>query len=386
MELLATIVSSLTSESEEVRPSSIESIVLSNLDVSDLFTRYHFPKLRNLHLSGRFRISSWDHLKSTTTALTSLSLGPADSLPTSPSAIPTTSQIFSLLTSNPNLRSLTLRSLLIEDDGGYDPRLQVPLRHLEHVSLTGTPRHVFPILHRLEFPERMDYGEITLYACTPQGVLEAIGPYIQDYLRRDPRFRDRLGIFISSTSGCIFLHASVVGVGCYGSNRLPQHGLPYARFKAVLSQQISHHAGTRLCTDILALLSQESLVSLETNLSIMKEIVVAMPNLEALYLDSPVVPDGLLLPNGLNTHEKLFPSLRRLYLEDAEAVNDDWEPLVTYLAHQTSGNQAVSLDLFGEGVHVCPEVIERIEGLVEELVYVPDPYQECPFDRCPLAE
>ena len=388
MKLLTAIVSSLIPEGENVRPSSIESIVLSDVDVSDLFARHRFPKLCNIRLSGRFRISSWDHLKSTTTALTSLSLGPADTFPTSLPAIPTTSQILSLLASNPNLQSLTLSALPINDDDGGGPRPQVPLHHLEYILLSGTFHHVFPILHQLEFPERMDYGEIALHDCTPQGILEAIGPYIRDYLRRDPRFRDRLGMFVSSTSNCISLHASVVGVGRHHPNRLPHHGPPYARFRAMIFHPIPYHEATRLCTDVLALLPRGSLVSLETDLSVTEEIVVAMPNLEALYLITPVVPGGFLLPdpNGPNAHKKLLPSLRWLCMEDAEAAFDDWEPLVTYLAHQTSGNQAVLLDLFGDGVHVCPEVIERIEGLVEELVYVPDPYQECPFDRCPLAE
>ena len=101
-----------------------------------------------------------------------------------------------------------------------------------------------------------------------------------------------------------------------------------------------------------------------------------------------MVSDRFLLPDpkGSNAHKKLLPSLRRLYLKDAKAVDDNWYPLITYLTHQTSGNQAVSLESFGEGVHVCPEVIERIEGLVEELVYEPDPDSRCPFDKCSWAE
>jgi len=181
-ELLAAIISSLIPEGEGVRPSSIESIVLSDMgtDVSDFFARHRFPKLRNLHLLGDFGISSWDHLKSATTALTNISL----STPVPPSAIPTVSQIFSLLTLNPNLRSLKLSVSSINDDSGDGPRLQVPLHHLEHISLSGSFHRVFPILHRLELPKGVDYGGITLHDCTPQGVLEVIGPYIQDYLRR----------------------------------------------------------------------------------------------------------------------------------------------------------------------------------------------------------
>ena len=380
---LTPIVSSLIPEGEDVRSSSIESIVLGRVDASDLFTRYRFPKLRNLHLSGHFRISSWDHLKSTTTALTSLSLGPADTLSPSPSAIPTTSQILSLLTSNPNLRSLMLNSLFIDDDSEYDPMLQVPLRHLEWISLMGSFHDVFPILRRLEFPERMNYGEITLHDCTPQEVREEIGPYIRDYFRRDPRFRDRLEVLLESDIHYILISASVVEVRHHSPDRQLQGGPPRGRFGVGLSQIMSSDVRKKLSIDILALLPQENIIDFHTNLPVTEEVIVGMPNLEALHLTHPVAP-GFLLPdpNGPNAHKKLLPSLRRLYLEDAEAVDDDWDPLVTYLTHQTSGDQAVSLELFGHRVHVCSEVIEQIEGLVEELIYEPDPNQECPFDKC----
>jgi len=290
-----------------------------------------------------------------------------------------------LLASNPNLRSLTLSALPIDDDGGGNPRLQLPLHHLEHISLSGTFHHVFPIIHRLELPEGVDSGEITLHDCTPQGVLEVIGPYIRDYLRRDPRFRDSLGMFVSSTSNCISFHASVAGVGCCGPNQLPQHGPPCGTFRAVLSQPILRHVAKILCTDVLALLPQESIVGFETDLSVTEEVVVAMPNLKVLHLVSPVVSDRFLLPDpdGPNVYKKLLPSLRRLYLEDVEAVDYNWDPLVSYLIRQTPGGRAISLNVFGEGVHICLEVIERIEGLVEELVYVPDPDGLCPLDICP---
>jgi len=380
---LTPIVSSLIPEGEDVRPSNIESIVLGYVDVSDLFARYRFPKLRNLHLFRGFKLSSWDNLKSTTTALTNLSLGSADDFPPSPSVVPTTSQILSLLTSNPNLRSLTLNSLLIDDDSEYDPMPQVPLRHLERISLAGTFRHVFPILRQLEFPERMDHGEITLHDCTQQEVLEDVQPYIRDYLRRDPRFRDRLGMLLQSYTSSVSIYASIVGDGHRGPDRRPQDGPPYGRFLVGFSQMMSSDVEKTLCADILALLPQESIVGFDTNLPVTEEVIVGMPNLEELYLTYPVA-SGFLLPdpNGPNAHKKLLPSLRRLYLEHAEAVDGNWDPLITYLTHQTSGDQAVSLELFGQGAHVCSEVIEQIEGLVEELIYEPDRKRKCPFDRC----
>jgi hypothetical protein len=371
--LLTTIISSLIPEGGDVRSSSIESIVLSNTDVSDLFARYRFPKLHNLHLSVRSKISSWDHLKSTTMALTNISLNFS-------SITPTTSQVLSLLASNPNLRSLTLSGPPTNDDGGDCPRHQLPLRHLKRVSLTGAFRHVFPFLLRLAFPERMDHGDFFLHQCTLQEVLEVIGPYIRDYLRRDVRFRDRLGMYVSSTSRYISFHASAVGV-----DRLPQDGPPCGRFRATFFQSIPRDAGKKLSCDVLALLPQESIVSFKTDLLVTEEVVVAMPNLETLYLLYPVVSDGFLLPvpSGPNADKKLLPSLRQLYLEHPEVEGDNWGPLVTYLAHQTSGGQAISIKVFSEGLHICSEVIERIEGLAEDFSYELDPYQECPFGECP---
>jgi hypothetical protein len=379
---LTAIISSLIPEGEDVRPSSIESIVLSGADVSDLFARHRFPKLRNLCLLDSFEIPSWDHLRSTTTALTNLRLDFSNTTPSS--AIPTTSQILSLLASNPNLRSLTLIALSTNDDDGDRPRLQVPLRHLERAWLTGTFHHIFPILHQLEFPERMDNGEIFIYDCTPQEVLAVIGPYIRDYLRRDARFRDRLEIHVSSTSHGISFQAGVFGVWCNGLNRPPVHYTPHGWFRAMFSQPSTYDAAMKLCFDALTTLPQKSIVSFETPLSVTEEIIVAMPNLEVLRLFRPVVSDGFLLPDpdGPNADKKLLPSLRKLYLEDVEAVGDNWDPLVTYLAHQTSNGQAISLEILGDGVHVCSGVIERIEGLVGELSYLPDPDQECPFGEC----
>jgi hypothetical protein len=379
--LLTTIISSLIPEGEDVRPSSIESIALSgSADVSDLFARHRFPNLRSLYLSGHFEISTWDHLKSTTTALTNLSLDFSSITPSS--AVPTTSEIFSLLASNPNLRSLMLSAMPTDDDGRDCPKHQLPLPHLKRVSLVGTFRRVFPILLRLAFPERMDHTNITLYECTLQEVLEVIGPYIRDYLRRDVRFRDRLGISVSSISQSISFHASVVGV-----DRLPQDGPPYGRFRAAFLRSISRDARRKLCIDVLALLPQESIVFFRMNFPVTEEIVVAMPNLETLHLADQVVSDGFLLPDpsGPNADKKLLPSLRQLCLEYPKAEGDSWDPLVTYLAHQTSGGQAISIKVSGEELHICSKVIEQIEYLAEDFIYESDPDQECPFDECPHA-
>jgi hypothetical protein len=257
---LTTIVSSLTPEDEGTRHSSIESIVLAGVDVSDFFARHRFPKLRHLSLSRRFVIWDWDFLKRNTTALINLSL----SL-NSPISIPSTSQILSLLASNPNIRTLVLELLKVKDDSGGGSEFRVPLQHLEKLSLKGEFHCVFPILHRLELPERVDHARLDFYNCIPHHVRETIGPYIRDYLQRDPRFEGRLGIFASSTDGCISLQASVIGVGYHGPDRLPQQGPPYAMFLVTLPAYIPSDEKEKLCTDVLAFLPQESIVYFKTN-------------------------------------------------------------------------------------------------------------------------
>jgi hypothetical protein len=374
--LLTTIVSSLIPEDRRFRDSNIESIALNGVDVSDLLSSQRFPKLRDLSLSGRFVISPWalDCLKSNTAALVNLSLSLT-------SSILTTSQILSLLASNPNIQSLSLESLQVENDGGRDSETRVLLLRLEKLSLKGD-LHLLPIMRQLELPERVDY-KLEFYSRYPD-VREIITPHIRDYLHRDPRFKDRLGIFVQCTISTVSLRASVVDVGYHSPGGLPQQAPPYATFLVKLTGHIDRGATAQLCIDILALLPRESVVYFETNLSmtVTMEAIVAMPNLEALYLIDTVVCDGFLLPkpDGPNAHRKLLPSLQRLYLEDTVAEYHDWSPLFRYVAHQSSGNHRFSLFLFGDYTHVCSGVAEEIGGLVEEFAYNRD--VSCPLGKC----
>ena len=103
-----------------------------------------------------------------------------------------------------------------------------------------------------------------------------------------------------------------------------------------------------------------------------REIVPMMPKLQELHLTDALLSDGFLRPDpdGPLANTKLLPSLRRLHLEDTVVENDDWTPLLPYLAHQTSGGQIISLTLSGECFHICKDVVRGIESLVEELVLV----------------
>lgn len=104
----------------------------------------------------------------------------------------------------------------------------------------------------------------------------------------------------------------------------------------------------------------------------------------SLRLVGAVVFYGFLLPDpeGPDADKELLPSLRWLYLEDVEMEDRDWDHLVHYLTHQTSGNRSISLGVIGEGVHICTDVLEQIGDFVEDFVYLPDLDKECPFDNC----
>jgi len=380
------IISSLTPEDEGIRHSSIESITLGDMDVSDFFAHHHFPKLRDLYLFGDCKISCWDHLKSHTMALVNLTLISDRPLP--PSVIPTTSQVLSLLASNPNIRSLVLRWPTISDKCRNDATSPVPLRRLEKLSLAGNTHQIFSILRQLELPEQIDDVVLEFRDYKLGETHETIWPYIRDHLRRDSRFKDRLGVFIHSSAHCFSLEARTISVGHHRPGKMHPRNPPRVVFEVQISKGLSVEEQEEFFIDTLALVPRESVVCLEANLAVAEaeHVLTKMPNIEYLYLADVKMREGFLLsdPGKTNPHQEFLPSLRWLSLEDAQAEDGDWGPLITYLTHRASGDQAVSLRVFGEEVHICSDVLDQLCGLVGEIVYDPDPDMECPFSRCPM--
>jgi len=374
------VVSSLTPEDEGIRHSSIESIMLSRVDVSDFVARHHFQKLRDLYLND-FKISCWDHLKSHTMALVNLTITFGNTSP--PSVIPTTSQVLSLLASNPNIRSLALEWLAIRDDGRNDSTRPVSLPHLEQLALMGDFNHVFPILYRLELPERMDDVVLDFYHCKLAEAQETIRPYIRDYLQRDPRFKNRLGVFSSSDRYRSSLQVFTLGVGHHDPGEMPPQELPRVKFGVGMSKGLSLEEQGGWFIDTLALVPQERVVCLKVNRMVAgtERVFAEMPNIEYLHLANITLREGFLLSCS-GSDQTLLPSLRRLCLKDVWANYQNWDPLIAYLTHQTSGNRVLSLEVFGGGVHICSDVLDQIYELVEEMVYEPNPYKECLSKRC----
>jgi len=199
---LASVISSLTPDDEEYRNENIESIVWLNggyspVEVSNFFARSRLSRLRLLDLSGNLWSSSWDCLAPRTTLLTALSLNISTSQPT-PTL--TTSQLFSILTSNSNLRELILFNAGLPNDANTSP-LKAQLRSLKNLSLKGEFHPLFELLRRLILPEALDEIHLGIINPSAEDISQTLGPYIRDYFRRDTRFQDNLEVYPSSIHG-----------------------------------------------------------------------------------------------------------------------------------------------------------------------------------------
>ena len=360
--LLTSILRPLTPDGEDVREKRIESIVLQSLNLpklSTFFAQLHLSGLQHLLVSGAPQDAPWDRLGLLTTSLTTLQLRF-----TGTAHLPITPHIISILTSNPNLRRLVLASGALPGDVDQ-PGIRVPLRHLRTIELDGEFRRVFGLLQRLEFPATLDHMELRLDDSTPEEVSRILGPYMQDHLQRNTRFRDRLAV--TSSGDCIGVRVCQIG------DRF-EHLAPWARPSASFTASITgtpRTVGRTLPPSLVGLIPHDRVVSLRMDHStkIPEELFAAMPNIETLWLRNVELLDGFLQPNpgGPYANRKLFPSLRYLRLEDVTTkANSD--PLMTYLVHQTSGGQAISFLVSNFRPQLSREAAEKIRGLVREFI------------------
>ena len=359
-EIMASVISSLTpGDDDYVQNTNVESIVWQNggafiVDISNFFVRSNFPRLHLLNLLGTFRISSWDHLASQTTLLTTLSL----QIYRSPlSLTPTTSQLFSIFASNPNLQQLTLSEMALPSDANGST-LKVSLRNLKLLSLTGEFRYVFGLLRQLVLPEALDTMHLTVTYPTVEDISQTLGSYMQDRFRRDARFQGRLHVFSVAYPGSTSVS---VGVGT---------APPYARVSVVLP--LPGEMERQLLIGLVAPIPGECVVSFDfdSDMELPEEVFLMMPNIQKLHLLRAKLSEGFLQPNpdGPRANTKLLPSLRSLWLEDVSLDDGDWDHLTRYLVHQTSDNQIISLEVTGDSPYMDPEVVCEVKDLVDELI------------------
>ena len=369
---LTSIISSLTPNGEGGRNENLESIVWRNrglppMDVSNFFARSRLSNLRLLYLSGRIQISSWDHLTSQTTLLTTLSLE-IDTSPPTPTQ--TMAQLFSILTSNPNLRELSLSNIFFPGDTN-ELASGVPLRHLERLSLAGEFHHLFGLLRQLVLPETLDEMYLTGTESTMEDISQTLGPYMQEYFRRNVRFRDRLSIS-SFHSPCKSISISV-GVISDESTIIPTQKPPLVTLTMGVAGLLGMTTLDQLFINLITPVPREHVVSFATDFhtELVEELFSMVPRVETLYLSRMRLDKGCLQPNpdGPRANTTLFPSLLSLCLDDVTFLPDeDWSYLTPFLAHQTSRGQAISLEVMGRFPYTHP-VADEIKALVKEFTY-----------------
>ena len=368
-ERLNCAISAIVNKGEEPRSISMESFIIHNggrpsaaiVDVSTFFSRYHLPKLKHHHLFG-CRISPQDLLKSRTTALTTLDLTSSELSP-----LFTSSQLLSILSSNPFLQHVELPPDSVthaDDDRSFG---QVPLHHLRKLDLSNNFRLVFRLLNQLELPDKMDDLRLSLYECSTSDLSQTLGPYLGDRIRRRGRFPGGgLGLWISRSSTTVDLRIGDVPQGD-GSGRL----VWFVGVSASMSAKMGGEEADKLCFNLIGHVPQDQIVDLQTTLPILRsqELCVGMRNLTYLHLDEVDLSACFVEPNirELHTSEKLLPSLDCIMISQPTLSGDDWTPFTDFLSRRAAvGNPISSLRFQGSRPHMDEDVSECIGRAVKD--------------------
>jgi hypothetical protein len=360
VELLNSIISSITTKGKETRSNSAESFVLqnhsksSNVDVSDFFSQYHFPKLQRLLLFG-FVVSSWDLLESRTTSLTTLELAAIKISP-----LPTLSQMLSILSANPNLQHLRLSHDSVPDVDSDRPSFQIQLCHLKTFHLESNPHRVFGLLDRLELPDKMDHLNLSLYECQPPDLPQTLGPYLRNHIRR--RSPDRLKLSVTSDIGWFFITMEDIPESDF------TWGDPFVEVEWIMSIHLGKEEANKLCFDIFVHFSPE-VVEVSTNLPILRsgELCVQMCNLTHLHLELADASTWFTEPDIPKPHvfKDLLPRLRSILITNFRRSGEDWNPFTDFLTRRAAvGNRIYSLSLRNHS-HMGEDVVESIRRSVE---------------------
>ena len=368
--LLNSIIAPLTSNHEEVRSNSIESFILRNegnlpVDVSNFFANYRFSKLRRLELAD-CTIGPWNRLTSLTSVLTTLKFDFSH-----PSLAPTTSQLFSILASNPALQKLALLRCAVPSDGSDGSSSQVQLRHMKGLELMGDLRHVIGLLHQLDHPRNLDDLSLNLHNCDATDISQVIGPYLRDHLQRRSRPQNGLKISVSSWYRASEAPYIVFHVGdANGISFSVPGGARSDMFVAitVVLNGIRHvDVLKRATVDLVTHTPQEEVVYFQTygGLVPTEDIYTRLPNLRALSFD--MVPLLTAFPSTLARDRNILLSLVHVSLKSMFVNDGGWSPLVTFLACRlSSGNRLDTLVIINSH-SMSPEVLEGIGGMVREL-------------------
>ena len=370
--LLGAILSFLTSH-RETRFSSVETILIINegshptqLDVSDFFARHRFPKLRYLELIG-CQTLSWEVTMGQTSALSTLYICYPDV-----SQLPTTSsQPFSMIACNPLLRELRLSRFALPREA-KESSLRAVLPHLDMLELTGSPRHVFWLLQRLDHPKNMNYLKLDLESCKPDDVPGNIGPYLCDYLQHHQRSRSGLAIVILSSRDSVTIFIGNVS-GMDSSRQTRVETLVELSFRP---RSVSQTIG-EVTLSLVARSLEEKIwyLGVHGGLVNVTEISTRLPHIRVLHFNRGDLHRIFSNPaHGMDM--VMFPALRRITLDSITVADgDSWSSLTTFLhRHTSSGNRLDLLETIG--IHPTrPEVEEDIKRAVREYKKIRPPWR-----------
>ena len=361
--ILNSIISSLTGH-EEIRSSSVESVDLRFEDffepplpiVSDFLANYYFPKLQRLELHD-CTIPSWD-LK--TSALTNLKI-----YGQFPSFTITSSQILSILRSNPLLRCILLDVCAVPNDSDVKSS-RVPLIHLTELSLSGYPQDILALLHQLDCPVKMDSLFLNMAGdrVRVDDTLGIVGPYLRDYVRRRGRSQSGLAVSIQTLDGLIKL-----SIGDTKDFSLPSPDAfhPFAEVEIYIGQDLS---GEDSLDFIPCVLREEITYLMTTNVPVSTEAIsTRFPSIKGMHFSD--TPLRVAFPDSNLDQVQISSSLR--YIRVGECWEDgvdgrDWNLLANFLDRiASSGNRLDKLDI-EDCCDIDPEVEMRIAGAVREFM------------------
>ena len=348
---------------EGIRPSSVESVVVqdesddTSVDMSDFLAYYRFPKLRRLKLEN-CTISSWDLLMSRTSVLTTLTL---DIRYPSPNV--TSSQVLSILDSNPLLRKLSLYECAVPGDNA-GKLSQVSLPHLRGLALGGPTAHVLQLLHRLNHPGNMDSLILNLFDGAIEDISDSIGRYLQDYLRRRGRSQSGLGLYLSSEDIIEFRIEDVAGTDLSAPG--PAWTNTIVEVVIHLDQIPPEDLLEEALLDLIAYVPRTEIVYFRTYGSpIPTEAMSAqLTYLRALYFEG--TPLHVAFPKSNLDWDGIFPHLQHVTLDRVFLRRGDWTPLTTFLERLTSAGRQLDTLEIDVSYDMHPKVTEKIENAVRE--------------------
>jgi len=378
LELLNSVISSIVTEGEETRLNSVESLIVQNnnrpfVDISAFFSRYRLPKLRSLTLYG-CKISSWDLLKSQTSALTTLELVARELSPA-----PTLPQFLSIIASNPLLQGLFLypSPAPYATYGDRSPPL-VPLRHLKRLHFTSAFFHAFWLLSRLELPYEMDTLILVLSKCSPSDLSQTLGSYLGDRVRRRNKFPGGALGLVSAKRGSASFYLCMGDI--HKGSDLTEADW-FLEVLARMSVRPGDEEADKMYFDLVSHIPRERVVTLETTLPILRSerFCAEMCNLTCLHLVGVDLSTWFAEPD-ISDHppfEELLPRLDRIVITKSTLSGGDWTPLTNFLSRRAAvGNRISSLSLGGH-----PDMDEDVVGSIERVVGAFERVVEAPEDE-----